>query len=295
MEENTNIAQQNTPDASTENLLDARIQTLESKLTQLESQQNSFNFVPIFLAAIIGAILGSIFTAVIFRQLLSGNNRSKKGRLAAEQTQPNQEVESQTTQYLTATVNHLSTKFKTISEQVKNLESQLSDFEVGSRSSSQSISNTLQSSETNLEQTTPSYLSESRSETATKNDYSISLTPKLVDIYNRDRNALSYKGIEVAETEESSNNRRLSETKVVIFENKRQGNYRIVKEKGINYLIPQPNFQIDASNYSEIQAVFECQNYSANYSNFQLVQPATVLPISGGLNWCLEERGILKF
>ncbi|MDJ0716938.1 MAG: hypothetical protein QNJ54_22430 [Prochloraceae cyanobacterium] len=117
-----------------------------------------------------------------------------------------------------------------------------------------------------------------------------------VQTYNRDPRSLSRNAIEVSETQKSISDRSLGISKIVTLENKNRGAYVILTEGNIDYLVPGPNFRITDNNYKTVQALFECRGYKKGYSeNFQLIQPATVYPLSGNQHWQLQERGILQF
>ncbi|HLO85395.1 MAG TPA: hypothetical protein VK203_10340 [Nostocaceae cyanobacterium] len=102
---------------------------------------------------------------------------------------------------------------------------------------------------------------------------------------------------EVAETEESINQRRLGYNQAVILEKvgRGKGNYEIIDEGGIYYLIPKKNLKITEYNYETIQALFDCPAYQPTHSEkFAVIQPAKVTQISQN-EWQLIEYGILRF
>ena len=121
-------------------------------------------------------------------------------------------------------------------------------------------------------------------------------TPQWVNNYNTNLNSLSRNFIEVSETEESLKNRRLGISQIVILAKKRRGNYWILTEGSYDYLVPSQNLRINQHNYKTVEALFECHHYHPDYSSdFQLLKPAVVYPLSGGQTWQLQEPGILQF
>ncbi len=119
----------------------------------------------------------------------------------------------------------------------------------------------------------------------------------LITVYNQNRHSLSNSAIEVSETKDSINQRRLGVKSAVILEQVRRGrgNYWIVSWQGREYLVPKGNFKIDEYNYETVQALFNCQNYQAGYSReFRLIQPAQVTTVAQA-KWQIIEFGILQF
>jgi hypothetical protein len=268
------------------------------------SDNNSSNWFPLFAAALFGAILGSI--ASIFGAELLRRRSQASTQQTPPKTQESQSTESQKKQLLNlnARIDSLTTKGNTDSGRIENLENQIRRLQgeviALSHSGSSNVSST--SWETNptpspyqnpisLPFDDPQAYSAVSYETNTPQ---ASQTPQLVDIYNHSPRSLSGKAIEVGETEESINNRRLSGNQLVVFENKRGGSYWIIKEDSIDYMLPKQNLKINEYNYSTVEVLFECRNYYANYSDYKLVNLATVQMVSGG-TWQLQERGILEF
>jgi outer membrane murein-binding lipoprotein Lpp len=262
-------------DRTQENLLESKIKTLESKIELLESQSGYGSLIPILLSALAGSILGAIFTG-LFIKLSSTKRHQKQNKSGDRQT------EDTNVQYLNATVTHLSSSFKNLGERVKDLENQISSVQssIDNFSSSQ-LTLSSQEPTTDLLEIEDLVLGSPKL--------------KLIDTYHEEPSLIFLKGIEVSETEESISNRQFNITNPIVLENNRQGNYLIVKEKKTDYLIPKPNLTINSDNYLSLEGLFECRNYSPTYSSFKLIKPARVLGILGGLNWCLEEKGILQF
>ncbi|MDJ0581741.1 hypothetical protein [Crocosphaera sp.] len=149
---------------------------------------------------------------------------------------------------------------------------------------------------------TPKY-SSSRQEDIVKETQTITFSErklsleeyKLVERYNEERESLD-NADQVSETEPSSSDRRLGKSTIVILEKKRRGNFSIVEQEGITYLIPSNNLRINEFNVKTVEIVFECQGYQPNLSSgFKLLQPAIVTETNDGKNWQLQQLGILQF
>ncbi|BAZ14184.1 hypothetical protein NIES4071_60240 [Calothrix sp. NIES-4071] len=126
-----------------------------------------------------------------------------------------------------------------------------------------------------------------------------SLIPQtdLIAVYNQNRRSLSNLAIEVSETKDSINQRRLGVKSAVILEQVRRGrgNYWIVSWQEREYLVPKENFKIDEYNYETVHALFDCQNYQAGYSrDFRLIQAAQVATVAQA-KWQIIEFGVLQF
>lgn len=121
-------------------------------------------------------------------------------------------------------------------------------------------------------------------------------TSQWINTYNHNPDLLSRNVTEVSETEESVNNRRLGSSQAVILAKKSRGNYWVLTEGSYDYLVPSQSLRINEHNYKTVEALFECRNYHPDYSSdFQLLKPAVVVPLSGGKTWQLQEAGILQF
>jgi TolA-binding protein len=93
------------------------------------------------------------------------------------------------------------------------------------------------------------------------------------------------------ETMEKIRGGTLSEFK---FINDRKGNYWIVNWHNVYCLIPKEKTYINQHQYGNFQRVFECQNYQETYSDFEIIEPATVFNSNDG-TWQLERKGKIKF
>ncbi|MGB7710364.1 MAG: hypothetical protein WBL95_12680 [Microcoleus sp.] len=122
-----------------------------------------------------------------------------------------------------------------------------------------------------------------------------SQSSKLITNYNQNPSTLLKSVAVVSETEESINNRRLGSSQPVVLEESRKGNYCIINEAGVNYMVPKENLKVNQYNYNTMEVLFECRGYQSGYSSsFQLVKPARV-SLTSGNKWQLIERGIVEF
>ncbi len=146
-------------------------------------------------------------------------------------------------------------------------------------------------------ETPPNYSSPSAN---TQQNYGSNYTSSnsgVVETYNQNAKSLSKVAIEVSETPESINQRRVGVHQAVILEKvgKNKGNYWIISESGISELVPKANFKINEYNYETVAILFNCQNYRQGYStDFCLLEPAKVVSINQN-NWQLQQKGELLF
>lgn len=132
----------------------------------------------------------------------------------------------------------------------------------------------------------------------TSNLNSIAIVDKIlqfVETYNRDRNSISdqVKAM-VAETQASINQRRLGNRDTVTLENTSKKKYWIIEEDNEHYLIPHAKIKIDEHNRTTLESLFDCTNFTSEYSDFQLVKPARVSQTNLE-TWQLETKGELEF
>ena len=127
---------------------------------------------------------------------------------------------------------------------------------------------------------------------------SIAIVDKIsqfVETYNQDKNSIADKAkAMVAETQESLNRRRSGSSDIVTLENTTQKKYCIIEEDSDYYLIPHAKIKIDEYNRTTLESLFDCTNFTSEYSDFQLVKPAKVSQLSSE-TWELEEKGQLDF
>lgn len=118
---------------------------------------------------------------------------------------------------------------------------------------------------------------------------------QFVETYNQDKNSISDRvKAMVAETQESLNQRRSGSSDIVTLENTTQKKYWIIEEDNDYYLVPHAKIKIDEYNKTTLESLFDCTNFTAEYSDFKLVKPAKVSQINSE-TWQLEKKGKLDF
>ncbi|WYL96040.2 MAG: hypothetical protein HEQ35_21415 [Gloeotrichia echinulata IR180] len=118
----------------------------------------------------------------------------------------------------------------------------------------------------------------------------------LIDRFNSNPKTLSQNPIEVSETSESIDNRRLGYNKPVAVEKvgRNKGIAWVIKIDGSDYLVPKPKLTINEYNYETIESLFNCKNYQSGQSQeFKLLNAAKL--VSQGETWELSEKGELSF
>jgi hypothetical protein len=118
---------------------------------------------------------------------------------------------------------------------------------------------------------------------------------QLISMYQHDARSLLKNAIEVSETEQSIDQRRLGGGQGAIIQKVRRGNYCILNEGGVDYMVPKNNIKINEHSLNTVANLFECQGYRSGYSGFKLMKPARVSAISRGETWQVVERGVLQF
>jgi predicted nuclease with TOPRIM domain len=114
-------------------------------------------------------------------------------------------------------------------------------------------------------------------------------------IYDYNKTSILEKAIAtVSITQKSWDNFKIRNNNQIEFKEIEQGNYLILKEENMNYLIPRENFRVAESKFEILQALFICIGYEIEYSDFQIIKPAKVSKGSSGV-WQLQEQGILVF
>ena len=92
------------------------------------------------------------------------------------------------------------------------------------------------------------------------------------------------------------NQARLGTGQKITLEETRRGSYWIIFEKSSTYLVPKANLKINAHSYSNVQNLFQCDDYDETLSqDFKLKKAAKVSSIPGEEKWQLEDPGILQF
>ncbi len=118
---------------------------------------------------------------------------------------------------------------------------------------------------------------------------------QFVETYNQDKNLSPDRIITtVKSTQENVEQRRTGNIDIVTLENTTQKKYWIIKEDNDHYLVPHAKIKIDEYNRTTLESLFDCTNFTSEYSDFQLVKPAKVSQLSSQ-TWQLEEKGKLNF
>ncbi|MCL2928431.1 MAG: hypothetical protein MGG37_10640 [Trichodesmium sp. MAG_R01] len=125
--------------------------------------------------------------------------------------------------------------------------------------------------------------------------YSGSSDLQLISMYQHDARSLLKNATQVSETEQSIDQRRLGGAQGAILRKDRKGNYWVLQEGGVDYMVPKNNIKINEYSLNTVANLFECQGYRSGYSGFQLIKPARVSAISRGEAWQVVERGVLQF
>ena len=118
---------------------------------------------------------------------------------------------------------------------------------------------------------------------------------QLVENYNQNKNSISDKAkAMVTETQVSLNQRRSGNSNTVTLENTTQKKYWILEENNDYYLIPHAQIKFDEFNITTLESLFDCTNFTPEYSDFKLVKLAKVSQLSSE-TWQLETKGKLEF
>jgi hypothetical protein len=120
----------------------------------------------------------------------------------------------------------------------------------------------------------------------------------LVNIYNNNSKSLSSNILEVSETCQSIDNRRLGYNQPVALEkvSRNKGIAWVINIDGSDYLVPKPKLKINEYNYETIESLFICHGYESGVSyEFILIKPAKLLAQEKGERWELSEKGELRF
>ena len=125
--------------------------------------------------------------------------------------------------------------------------------------------------------------------------YSGSSDMQLISMYQQNYGSLLKNATQVSETEQSIDQRRLGGAQGAILRKDRKGNYWVLQEGGVDYMVPKNNIKINEYSLNTVANLFECQGYRSGYSGFQLIKPARVSAISRGETWQLVELGVLQF
>jgi hypothetical protein len=127
----------------------------------------------------------------------------------------------------------------------------------------------------------------------TKSDF------QFLDSYNRnpDSFAQKYALTIVSEDATNINDRRSGDSTDIILSENHNGNYWLIKEDDITYLIPRSKVKIQEQHIPTIRGLFDFSTFHSDYSSFTVLQPAIVSVqfMSDGLKWKVEQKGELKF
>ncbi|NES19559.1 MAG: hypothetical protein F6K41_11680 [Symploca sp. SIO3E6] len=124
----------------------------------------------------------------------------------------------------------------------------------------------------------------------------LSAAQLVVRDYNTNPASLQPKATIVSETGESIEQRRLGRNLAPILEKNRGGNYWILNSGNSSYLVPDIDITINEYNYGTLKSLFECSiSEPEDFSNWQLIKPAEVVPIASGKQWQLSKLGIIQF
>jgi hypothetical protein len=119
-----------------------------------------------------------------------------------------------------------------------------------------------------------------------------------LDLYKQNPDACKsqYSAIKVSENEENFQKRWDGQQQDIILEENRRGNYWLIDEHGTTYLVPAPNLRITEANMDTVGELFDCENYTPNYSNVNIIRPA-IIKAQPGINqrWKSYQKGVLAF
>jgi hypothetical protein len=98
-------------------------------------------------------------------------------------------------------------------------------------------------------------------------------------------------------TSETINNNWASEQKVLILTEAERGNYWIFESECICYLVPYYGKYFNPHSYQTLSTIFDCENYTPDYQNIQLLAAAIVTKESttNPQTWRLQSQGKLFF
>ncbi|HLO85394.1 MAG TPA: hypothetical protein VK203_10335 [Nostocaceae cyanobacterium] len=133
----------------------------------------------------------------------------------------------------------------------------------------------------------------------TPNNYSTTTNDETVlpwvSTYNKKPSVFADYTTEIAETQESINQRRFGLLQPAVFQEVKKGKGTFwMLGKEIQYLIPKADFTINEDNLITIQTLFYCRGNMRFNAIFQLVKPGLLKPINTN-QWQVAELGILYF
>jgi hypothetical protein len=98
-------------------------------------------------------------------------------------------------------------------------------------------------------------------------------------------------------TKETINNNWASEQKILILTEAERGNYWIFESEGICYVVPYYGKYFNQHSYQTLSTIFDCENYTPDYQNIQLLAAAIVTKenATSPQTWRLQLQGKLFF
>ncbi|NEO99247.1 MAG: hypothetical protein F6K58_11300 [Symploca sp. SIO2E9] len=119
---------------------------------------------------------------------------------------------------------------------------------------------------------------------------------QIVTAYNSKSSAVLQNATQVSETRASLEQRRQGSSQRAIFEKARRwGEFLILTQEGVDYLMPGRRLRITSSNQATIEDLFKLYEYQPEFDMIMtLLKPAIVSSISDD-KWELVEPGALKF
>jgi predicted amidophosphoribosyltransferase len=119
---------------------------------------------------------------------------------------------------------------------------------------------------------------------------------ELLKDYKDNSNLLLEKATVVAEAKKSIEGNRLGAGQTILEENRR-GKYWVIKQGGLEYLVPSKKIKINEFNHETVERLFECRGFQKEKSNdvFELLKPTKVHYLKTENQWHVTEKGILEF
>ncbi|MBD2199436.1 MULTISPECIES: hypothetical protein [Calothrix] len=227
-----------------------------------------------------------------YPHLLQSQLKHLSEQIQAQKQQFNQKIQ-QTAQESQSLLNILNNNLNKIDTELKEIKNYLvSNHKQNlSKSNIDSNQNTINYEYQVIQQPVDQYQIPSSSQPSGESQF------PWVSAYNHNPDNFSKFALEVADTEDSINQRRLGNNQAVIFEKVRRGrgNYWLLTVKNENYLVPRGDLKINQYNLQTITALFHfIGDFTENSPKFTLVKPAMVFPLEAE-KWQLQERGVLKF
>jgi hypothetical protein len=121
-----------------------------------------------------------------------------------------------------------------------------------------------------------------------------------LDVYNdRSKNFTDHYSIETVDRNvENYKLASTGRTQDVILNTESRGKYWLYLDGEKIYLLPKQKMKVPEDQLSQVEELFDCNNYHEhNYDSFTLTKPAVLIPQGSGSNqaWKLIEKGTLQF